>query len=333
MKIVSSLLLGAAAAGLLLPIHAESDSKESSSSYSESKSTESEKSDDSKESYTSTYRDLSGGTASTVQAKARPFGLDIEAKVMAGATDTASKEFSANALPGLLDFIKSSLPEAKNNTKSPVAFSVDPSKLTLKTKADVRVYFCYEGAGYHNTLGFLAGDEESIKKGVKDGDAKIIFPDASSTMSELHSGPWGTRTASEPLLPGDFVNLGSYDAGTKLDFFLIADGANGGKNIYGTDDSVNPDGVNHIASFTPRLFAVPDLNSSYLFLAFEDLYGGGDKDYNDVIFAIDVGQATINALLATPEPTFYLTIGSFAGLAFWAKRRRDRQGSTGLTLA
>jgi len=54
------------------------------------------------------------------------------------------------------------------------------------------------------------------------------------------------------------------------------------------------------------------------------LYGGGDKDYNDVVFAFNVGAATVHSLLATPEPSMYLTLGGFLALAIWAKRRMDR---------
>ena len=61
--------------------------------------------------------------------------------------------------------------------------------------------------------------------------------------------------------------------GTKLDFFLIADGANGGTNVFSTNSSLNKDGVNHVMSYA---FAVP--GSSYLLISFEDMYGGGDRD-------------------------------------------------------
>ena len=72
------------------------------------------------------------------------------------------------------------------------------------------------------------------------------------------------------------------------------------------------------------MFAVPQLNSPYIFVTFEDLYGGGDKDYNDVVFAFNVGAATVHSLLATPEPSMYLTLGGFLAMGIWAKRRMDR---------
>jgi hypothetical protein len=61
-----------------------------------------------------------------------------------------------------------------------------------------------------------------------------------------------------------------------------------------------------------------------VFLSFEDLWGGGDKDINDTIIALDVGKATVKALLATPEPAMWLTLGSFLALGIWAKRRMEK---------
>jgi hypothetical protein len=259
------------------------------------------------------------GTISPVQAKADPLKLPIVGPVMAAGSDAASKAFDTSTLPAAIAYVQANLPEGKINTKSKAVVSVDPSKLVLAAKSDVQAIFVSEGAGYHNTLGF-----NTTGTGVKSGDPQIIFPDASSSVGYAGAGT-GTRSASEPLLPGDFVNLGTYAAGTKLDFFLIADGASGGTTVFNsTGASANPDGINHVGMFTPTMFATPQLNSPYIFVSFEDLYGGGDKDYNDVVFAFNVGVATVHALLAAPEPSMYLTLGGFLVLAVWAKRRMDR---------
>ncbi len=261
------------------------------------------------------------GTVSPVQSPADPLGLPIAGKVMAAGSDASSQAFDANVLPGALAFIRANLPEGVNNSKSPVVQKVDPSKLVLSTKTDVTATFVYEGAGYHNTLGI-----NTTGLGVSSGNPEIIFPDASSTDGFSNQGNPGTRTSYEPLLPGDFVDLGTYNAGTKLDFFLIANGANGGNTVYNSINgtSTNPDSLNHVGMFSPTMFASPDLNSPYVFVSFEDLYGGGDKDYNDTIFAFNVGSAAVHSLFATPEPSMYLTLGGFVALGIWAKRRMDR---------
>jgi hypothetical protein len=260
-----------------------------------------------------------GGVASTVQANARPFGLNIAASVMQAGSDARSANFQNNVLPGALSFIRTTLPERANNAATAGALNLDWSRLKLQSDYNVRAFFVSEGAGNHNSLGF-----NTAGSGVATGNPKLIFPDASSTLGGIHTGTPGTRTASEPVLPGDFVNLGTQSRGTLLDFFLIANGANGGRDVFSASGTGNPDGINHVASFTPRLFAVPQLNSPYIFISFEDLRGGGDNDFNDTVFALDVGRGTVNYLLGAPEPSLYLTLGGFLALAIWGKRRLNQ---------
>jgi hypothetical protein len=204
------------------------------------------------------------------------------------------------------------------NFKKQGSFSLDPTKLFLATESTARVYFVGEGAGYHNTLGFntlMAG--EKTPSTVVTADSQIIFPDASSTVSSYSSsGEKYTRTTKEPLLAGDFVDLGTFKSGSMLDFFLIADGANGGTNSYAAPSTRNPDKLDHVVAF-----ALPD--SPYLIIAFEDMYGGGDRDYNDVIFALDIGRANIQNLISTPEPQTWAILAGFLGILFLLHRRQS----------
>ena len=248
-------------------------------------------------------------TVAPVQSKADPFGLPIAGPVMVGASDTASKEFQTQVLPSLAELLKTKLSESKKVNDS--SYLLDPSKLFLKTDSDVRVYFVGEGAGYHNTLG-LNDEGPSIQT----GSPEILFPDASSQVTTYNPGNGSVkRTEKEPLLPGDFVDAGTFKAGSKLDFFLIADGASGGKSVFSTTKSANPDGINHVVSFVTAF-------SSYLLIGFEDLNAGGDRDFNDVVFAVDIGSINVAALTATPEPGTWLTLGSFLGAGVWFARRR-----------
>ncbi len=253
------------------------------------------------------------GKVSPVQSSARPLGLSIVGPVMQAGSDTASKSFQ-NTLPSVQQAVLSYLPESQNNLNSPLLAAIDPSKLTLSTASDVRAYFVYEGASYHDTIGF-----NTTGVGVSSGNPAIIFPDASSSVGYGGDGK-GKRSASQPLLPGDFVNLGTIGAGSTLDFFLIANGANGGSDVFSTTASANPDGISHAAAFSSSFWAAAD--SPYLFVSFEDLYGGGDQDFNDVVIALDIGKANVAALLATPEPGTWLMLGSFLGLVVLVKRQR-----------
>lgn len=248
---------------------------------------------------------------SPVQSKVRPFGLDIAAPVQVGGSDEASKVFLTQDLPGLTKFLSTQLGE-----RTPVndaAMLLDPSRLFLKTESDVRVYFIGEGAGNANSLGYnLDGG------GIREGNPELIFPNASSQVSALSPNPGGkvVRTDAEPLLPGDFVDLGTLKGGSKLDFFLIANGANGGKSVFSTEQSVNPDGINHVVSFT-------GLSGSYLIIGFEDLLGGGDRDFNDVLMAVEIGAVNLAALMATPEPATLALMPLLLAAGWWSLRRRS----------
>ena len=242
-------------------------------------------------------------TASPVQSAARPFGLDIVDKVQLAGSDDASATFQSSVLPGLSSYLSSALPEGRGVNDR--AHLLDPSKLKLATDSNVRAYFIGEGAGYENSLGF-----NTAGGGVTSGNPELIFPNASTG---------GRRTASTPLLAGDFVDLGTILGGQKLDFFLIANGATRKPGeVYSTDSSVNPDGINHVVSFAT-------IYDSYLVIGFEDLLGGGDRDFNDLLFAIDIGSLNVAALTGTPEPATYMTMGLFLVGGVWVARRRKAQ--------
>lgn len=255
---------------------------------------------------------LSAQTVSPVQSAARPFNLDIAAKVQVAGSDEASKSFQSEVLPGIMNLVDTNLREySAVSSKQLANMAIDPSKLILSTDTAVRVYFIGEGAGYHNTLGI-----STLGKGPYSKDAALIFPDASSSVSSLGGGK-ALRSSSEPLLAGDFVDLGNFEKGSILDFFLIANGASGGKNFYSTDSSLNKDGIVHAISLAPD-------GSAYLIMSFEDLYGGGDRDYNDVVFAVYLGKENISKLsaLGAPEPSLAAGALLTLGAIFSRKRRR-----------
>lgn len=239
---------------------------------------------------------------SPIQVNVRPFGLEIVDTVKLAGSDTAATAFQADTLPSLRRLLRGDLVSGLS-VDGTTAIALDPSKLDLMNAVDARVYFVGEKTKYHNTLGFNTGGG-----GITSGKPLLIFPDASEGRK---------RTDSTPVRRGDFVDLGSMAEGTQLDFFLIADGRYGGKNAYSTDSSVNPDGIAH--AFT---YALQD--SPYLLIGFEDSYGGGDLDFNDLFFAVDVGKANVAALSGVPEPITLLSLATFVGIAACAKRRKRK---------
>ncbi|PHS14099.1 MAG: hypothetical protein COA78_06055 [Blastopirellula sp.] len=262
-------------------------------------------------------------TISPIQATARPFGLNIVNQVGVAGSDAESANFMVNEKIGFDTLINDNLSEreAVSIESSAELISLDPLKMTLTSTTDVRAYFLGEGAGYHNSVGFNADG-----LGISSGDPKLLFPDASASNSYLSSGG-DSRTPSEPLMPGDFVNLGEISAGSFIDFFLIANGANGGTNIYTADSTRNPDGFDHIVAFA-------QVESPYVLIGFEDLYNGGDKDYNDFVMAVYFNELNVESFItnanweggvSASEPFSLGIIVSGCGLLMHLRRRRELQ--------
>lgn len=225
-------------------------------------------------------------------------GLDVYAPVQEGGSDARSRAFQRNYLPRLIVLASEQLnPDAISRDFSRI--KLDPSKLLLAERGLVRVYFVGEASTYHNSLGI-----NLVEVGPESGNPALLFPDATcqkdvyqcagavdrSAMT-LNLSDVGERTQEAPLLPGDFVDLGKIDAGTHLNFFLI----NGKMEVFTVDPAVNQDGVEHMT-------AIAIEGTPYLMLSFEDLLGGGDRDFSDCIFVVELSQGNIEALIGKIDP-------------------------------
>jgi len=239
-----------------------------------------------------------------IQSAARPLGLDTVGPVQKGGSDAASLLFMNDHLRDYQVWVDRTLSEASPINDS--AYSLDPSKLVLRHDLEnLRVYFIGEGAGYHNSLGVnLSGGG---------GQPMLLFPDASSYRS-------GNRNARYPLQPGDFVDVGSVLSDAFINFFLIANGANGGSRVWSTDSRLNSDDINHVVSYSEQ-------GSPYLLIGFEDLPGGGDRDFNDLVFVVDIGSENVQAMqrasVSDGSSTYVLTVLGL-GFLFVAKKRMQK---------
>ncbi len=145
-------------------------------------------------------------------------------------------------------------------------------QMFVQGTGDVVAEFLGSSAGYDNTL-FLHTP----------GPHEHIFRN--------HTTPVGTQ-----------YNLGGFPVGTELVFGIHARDA--GYNYYSGPGGDNPDGIPHAV--------VDDMYApNTTWVGFEDLYGGGDKDYNDVMFAFH----NVGSHVPVPEPSTLLLLASgFGGL-------------------
>ncbi|OIO59909.1 MAG: hypothetical protein AUJ55_02920 [Proteobacteria bacterium CG1_02_64_396] len=185
----------------------------------------------------------------------------------------------------------------------PLAFGFDAANITLTYDTVVSVIFVSEGAGYRSTFGWYDASLDPTLP----TNRNVIWNNASM------AGSGGS------LNTGDTVTLGSFAAGSAIGFFLTADGfSNASAPTYYTNTPYNPDGgvIHTVSSLLPI--------EGLVALGFEDLWGGGDRDYNDVVVAIDLGPTNVASLPGIPENDTWillLSAGLFMALTLWWRAR------------
>lgn len=178
----------------------------------------------------------------------------------------------------------------------------------------VEAFFINEGAGYWNKFGYsltndtsmdpYAGSANALKE-FWDGEVNTMWNGIASKHS-ISSNWNGTMALGEGYAIGDIA------AGDTVNFFL----KNGPGNVFdsGTvDNTFNKDGLQHVTTYQYEDFLV---------LAYEDLYGGGDKDYNDVVIAVRGLVDTNPDVADVPEPATVLALLGL-GVAGTAVKRKQ----------
>jgi hypothetical protein len=171
-----------------------------------------------------------------------------------------------------------------------------PGTSLYATGDEVWVRFVSYDAAYRNDLYFFAYVGQSTV------DAQYLFTNQTA-IPGAETQVLGGFTPGQEIIFGIYV----YDQ-ARGRYYTYYSGAPGN----------NPDGVRHV-----QLFQIAD-GRYQIRVGFEDLYGGGDKDYNDLIFEV-------SGVSVTPEPiTIALLASGIVGLggAGLARRRRQKATST-----
>jgi hypothetical protein len=120
--------------------------------------------------------------------------------------------------------------------------------------------------------------------------------------------------ATESTDVGTNRSLGSFSSGTELTFML--DVLTTGDRFFTGRAARNPDRVVHaIGEAWAGSSAIP---ATGMLIRFEDLFGGGDRDFNDLVFVVSNVSTS-----ATPEPTTMALVG-LGAVAIALRRRAQR---------
>ena len=172
------------------------------------------------------------------------------------------------------------------------------------------------GAGVANASAILGLGGKIYATG---GNVSVDILHSSSGFDNIINLYWGYTDAnhnvSDLTYLGvdnhlDTINLGSFAAGTELVFGIYSPQ---GTFLMG-DGSRNADNLAH--AWVGWYPTVDNFAESWV-VGFEDLYAGGDKDYNDAIFRV-------NQTASVPEPgSLALLAAGIAGLVL-VRRRQSR---------
>jgi hypothetical protein len=167
------------------------------------------------------------------------------------------------------------LPERQNAMIAhPEYFANTVKDLHISEETELYLTFIDEGAGYKNVLGYYTYQEGSVPISEDQLDKIVIFPNASAEGS------------GGELVRGNTMRLlGTFQPGTVVGFFVIANGWRNGSITDGyysqhTDIAFNLSGRQQSIIFY-------DQTCNSTVIAFEDItVPNGDNDFNDAIFEI-----------------------------------------------
>ncbi len=166
---------------------------------------------------------------------------------------------------------------------SVVMVGVHAASFRVASDGPVNAFYAGSSAGYESNFFALIGD----------GSPLPAFSGFSNKSANI----------------GDFKNLGSFH---EDDYFVPVLHVITTGHFYNSFAGSNPDGFNHIFA---SQFSLPD-GTPAVFIGFEDIYGLGDRDFND-----NMAIFTNVTMVPIPEPSTYAMLLVGLGLIGFTMRR------------
>lgn len=203
-------------------------------------------------------------TITTYNSSGKPDGLEED------------KIICSTLLPNIYQNV---LPERQNAiTAHPEYFTNTTKNVVVKEETELFLTFIDEGAGYKNVLGYYTYQEGNKPSNQELLDKVVIFPNASAQGS------------GGQLIRGNTMRLlGTFEPGTVISFFVIANGWRNGKitDGYYTQHS----DIDYNLSGRQQSIIFYDATCNSTVIAFEDIsVPNGDNDFNDAIFEISASN-------------------------------------------
>lgn len=182
-----------------------------------------------------------------------------------GRQDVPDEIFHEDVDSNFIQRINDMLPERGQISESLLQNS-EQAVFNIQQETDIFATFLWEGAGFKNSFGYfkLNQNNEKIEEVEVVGNASM-------------QGSGGSLT------PGDSFLMGRFNPGDRVGFYVWGNGWNrhnpNDRQKYYTYEPLNQDGIKHVVTAFDSI-------EEKVVIGFEDLWKGGDKDYNDLIFTV-----------------------------------------------